>query len=355
MDPSSLIVGGLLFASLLMWLVALVRQRSGAEAMFPFNPWRRVVPGVAFASAVLLVGMFQAAALAAHLSTPKAAAEKIVLPDPVGPPTDPGNVPDNPAAPVPVSIEGVQGMLLLDLGIAALLGSLIRFQSSHRFERRAVLMASSVAGGPVKSPEDASGERDSGSSLPDALKGEDGNRSMLQQRARLGGLPHLSQRLARVWREEAALVFTHAMRGFQLAIGPVFLILIVSQFLGLRTEETQHEFLQLLVHEGSAGAWFWVAVTAVLAAPLAEELLYRTALQGWLEPRLTPIPAILVSSVVFALAHNFPDSIALIPLALVLGYVYYRRQSYWTVVVIHALFNGLNLLLTAMAEQPTGM
>jgi len=40
----------------------------------------------------------------------------------------------------------------------------------------------------------------------------------------------------------------------------------------------------------------------------------------------------------------------LVPLALILGYVYYRRHSYLSVVLLHALFNGANLWLALIAK-----
>jgi membrane protease YdiL (CAAX protease family) len=152
-----------------------------------------------------------------------------------------------------------------------------------------------------------------------------------------------------------------AVVGFFLAIGPVFAMLLLSQFAGLRTDEAEHEFLKLLTNQGTPQTWFWVSLAAVVAAPLTEELLFRVVLQTSLEDWLTrllgqgrgPVPlpaavAIGTSSILFCAVHNFPDSLALLPLALLLGFIYQRRRSYPTVVLIHALFNASNLLLTAM-------
>ncbi len=36
-------------------------------------------------------------------------------------------------------------------------------------------------------------------------------------------------------------------------------------------------------------------------------------------------------------------AILLIPLSLILGYLYYRRRSYLANVLMHSLFNGVNL------------
>jgi membrane protease YdiL (CAAX protease family) len=140
-----------------------------------------------------------------------------------------------------------------------------------------------------------------------------------------------------------------AVVGFHLAIGPVFLALIASELIGLRGSEPEHELLRMLVNDGSGLSWFWISLTAVVAAPVAEELLFRVLLQGVLTEILPGAAAVAISSLVFCVVHKFPDSLALLPLAVMLGFIYLQRRSYLTVVLIHALFNAVNLLLTALA------
>jgi membrane protease YdiL (CAAX protease family) len=138
--------------------------------------------------------------------------------------------------------------------------------------------------------------------------------------------------------------------GFQLAIGPVFAMVILTTVAGLRTDESTHEFLQFVQSDSRAQAWAWVTFTAVIGAPLAEELLFRVILQGWLERYVHPALAITFSSLQFSFVHNYPDSLGLLPLALVLGTCYHLRRSLLSIVVIHALFNGVMLWLTALGE-----
>jgi membrane protease YdiL (CAAX protease family) len=143
-----------------------------------------------------------------------------------------------------------------------------------------------------------------------------------------------------------------AVLGFHLAIGPVFLVLVASELVQLRGADPEHQLLKMLVADGSAANWFWISLTAVVAAPLLEELLFRMLLQGALQQVLSPVVAIAISSLLFCLVHRFPDSVALLPLAAVLGYIRYRRGSYLTLALIHAAFNAVNLLLTALASHP---
>jgi membrane protease YdiL (CAAX protease family) len=96
----------------------------------------------------------------------------------------------------------------------------------------------------------------------------------------------------------------------------------------------------------------WVAFQVIVLAPLIEELLFRVILQGALSRESTPSVAIILTSAAFVGIHQPVDWAPLLPLALILGYVYYRRQSYLAVVALHGIFNGLNLIL-ALATFPT--
>lgn len=132
--------------------------------------------------------------------------------------------------------------------------------------------------------------------------------------------------------------------GFLAAWSPVFLVLGLT--LPLRTPDRLHPVLRLLMEAPSPTAYAWAVVAAAVVAPVFEELLFRVVLQGWLSERLSPGAAIMIAALVFAGVHGFPDSLALIPLALILGYLYHQRHSYLTVVTTHALFNGTMLLLS---------
>jgi membrane protease YdiL (CAAX protease family) len=127
--------------------------------------------------------------------------------------------------------------------------------------------------------------------------------------------------------------------GYLAAIGPTWLMLAATR--PWRSVETQHEFLKLLA---DAPHWSTVALmlfTVAVVAPLSEELQYRVVLQGWLAERIGVPWAIAGVALVFALAHGWRDGLALLPLALILGYLFDRRRSYLAVVTAHALFNGV--------------
>jgi len=119
----------------------------------------------------------------------------------------------------------------------------------------------------------------------------------------------------------------------------------------LLQDDAQHPFLQMMDDGVSTGVLLLIAGTAVFLAPLMEELLYRVViLGGLLNARAVPttfstVVAIGLTSVLFAFAHGFPDSLALLPLAAVICWTYHQRRSYRTVVLVHFLFNGFNIMI----------
>lgn len=144
------------------------------------------------------------------------------------------------------------------------------------------------------------------------------------------------------------------LSGFLAAVIPTGALLLASRF--WRTQETQHAFLQALRDASDWNIVVWIVLSAAIAAPLAEELLFRVVLQGWLSERLPGSVAIGITAVIFAFVHGWRDALPLIPLSLILGILYHRTHHYWSCVVTHAAFNATNLamfLLTTTGESPS--
>ena len=137
--------------------------------------------------------------------------------------------------------------------------------------------------------------------------------------------------------------------GFFASVLPVAVLLYVT--LPFRSRETQHAFLELLQSDAGPATILWVSAAAVIFAPLTEEMVFRVSLQGPLQRRMRPSAAIVLVAVLFSAVHGWPDALPLVPLALVLGYVYYRRRSYLAIVVLHGLFNAVNLLLALLSQS----
>jgi len=93
----------------------------------------------------------------------------------------------------------------------------------------------------------------------------------------------------------------------------------------------------------------WASMLAVvIVAPVTEEMLFRgVILRGFLL-RYSPIAAILLSSLLFAVSHANPWQFAG-PLALgvLFGWIFHKTRSLSTVMLAHALANGTPLLIGA--------
>jgi uncharacterized protein len=139
--------------------------------------------------------------------------------------------------------------------------------------------------------------------------------------------------------------------GFFAAVIPMTISMFAT--LPFRGAENQHSLLKQLTESPDVTTITVIGVTAVIAAPVFEELLYRVILQGWLSTIFSASVAIPLTAVLFASVHGWRDGLALLPLALILGYVFHRQHSYLSVVVIHALFNATMLTLQLLNPSPT--
>ncbi|MDD5678069.1 MAG: CPBP family intramembrane metalloprotease [Kiritimatiellae bacterium] len=99
---------------------------------------------------------------------------------------------------------------------------------------------------------------------------------------------------------------------------------------------------------------FWTMLAmlglAMVIAPAAEEILFRGILLPLLMKRLGAGPAVILSSVLFALIHfHVPSFFPLFVLATGLALAYIYTGSLWVPIMMHALFNGMNLAILLLA------
>lgn len=88
-------------------------------------------------------------------------------------------------------------------------------------------------------------------------------------------------------------------------------------------------------------------VGAVVMAPLFEELLFRGFIQSAARRATrSPVLAIAISSVLFALVHPGWTMPPIFVFAILLGLVYERTHNLWATTVMHALFNAFTLITT---------
>lgn len=173
---------------------------------------------------------------------------------------------------------------------------------------------------------------------------------------------------------------------------PIYAIMLALNFALEPTD--QHPIIERLMKDHSIGVMLAAAFTAVVAAPLYEELAFRLVLQGWLEradmllaspesveppaaigtadegaaaattpPTLSlservlpyiPLPTqwlpIAVSATLFGLAHwgHGVSPVPLILLGAILGYGYQRTHRIVPCITCHVLFNGFTFVLLAL-------
>jgi membrane protease YdiL (CAAX protease family) len=120
-------------------------------------------------------------------------------------------------------------------------------------------------------------------------------------------------------------------------------------------EFSDHGVFQLLESPDAPPVMMIVAIVgAFLLAPVGEELFFRGILQTGFRKLIASRPGslrhrwggILITAGLFGVVHgSTPHHIpALILLAIILGFVYEKRGSLTTVILIHLLFNGKSLL-----------
>jgi membrane protease YdiL (CAAX protease family) len=90
-------------------------------------------------------------------------------------------------------------------------------------------------------------------------------------------------------------------------------------------------------------AIFFSVLTAVILAPLMEEIVHRGILHQALRTRLSRAPAILASSAIFAVLHPYSwmGMLHILLFGMIFAWLYERTRSLWPGIFLHALGNGL--------------
>lgn len=92
--------------------------------------------------------------------------------------------------------------------------------------------------------------------------------------------------------------------------------------------------------QSSLGGGGWLLVSAVMLAPVFEEVIFRGYTAGILRRLYGGLAAWLASSLIFGLVHLIPSVVLSATFSgLVLGYYYLRYRSLMMVVILHAMNN----------------
>jgi len=132
--------------------------------------------------------------------------------------------------------------------------------------------------------------------------------------------------------------------GYFVALPLMFAVSLLNQQFW-QGQGGSNPLLQIVLEEGDPVALFIFFFTAAVAAPVFEEILFR----GFLLPSLTrylPVwGAILLSGLIFALAHlSFSEVLPLATLGAVLGFVYTRSRGLLASMLLHSLWNSVTMV-----------
>lgn len=85
----------------------------------------------------------------------------------------------------------------------------------------------------------------------------------------------------------------------------------------------------------------FMLITCVFIAPVVEEILFRGIIQSDFQNKYGAVFSIIASSLIFAIIHIIPAQIiSVFFTSLIIGLVYYKTNSLWSVIFIH-FFNNI--------------
>ncbi len=138
--------------------------------------------------------------------------------------------------------------------------------------------------------------------------------------------------------------FLWGLGGYCTALPIVVLVSLINQQLWQGKGGSNPLLQQALESQDSVALGIFY-LTAAIAAPFFEEVLFRGFLLPSLTRYLSVWGAILVSSLLFALAHlSLSEILPLTALGIVLGVVYTRSRSLLAPMLLHSLWNSGTLL-----------
>ena len=136
-----------------------------------------------------------------------------------------------------------------------------------------------------------------------------------------------------------------ALIGLAVALPVIYFIHALS-FYFLGKPEPQ-PLVQFLVNTTSWNDRLLLILTAVVVAPVSEEVIFRGYIYGVARRYAGRWWALAVSAVIFAAIHaHLPSLGGLLVLAVALTFIYEYTTSLWAPIFAHAAFNGLTVAAT---------
>lgn len=143
-------------------------------------------------------------------------------------------------------------------------------------------------------------------------------------------------------------------------LGTVFSLLLCAGLIGgLSTnfltgvfgDLEKQEAVQMVQNSSSTSYLIVSIIVACIAAPLAEEFVFRGYMYGALKENTSLVFAMVIVGALFATAHgNLPALLPLMAFSVVLCAAYEITKCLWVPIGIHALFNATNIVLMLQPE-----
>lgn len=142
---------------------------------------------------------------------------------------------------------------------------------------------------------------------------------------------------------------------FYLGFIPILILLayiglIFCYILGIRPEP--HPIVEILKKEKSLLVIYHLIITAILIAPVFEEILFRGLFYQALKKRLGYLRAVIISSGLFSLMHFNPSQfLPVLGLGMLLCFIFEYTGSLVPAIVLHIVNNGLFMGLFFLLKE----
>jgi membrane protease YdiL (CAAX protease family) len=132
--------------------------------------------------------------------------------------------------------------------------------------------------------------------------------------------------------------------GYLVALPLVVLVSLINQQLW-QGQGGSNPILSLALQSQDKVALVIFFLTASVAAPIFEELIFRGFLLPSLTRYLSVWGSILISSLIFAIAHlSISEVLPLTTLGIILGFIYTRSRNLFSPMILHSFWNSGTLL-----------
>lgn len=141
--------------------------------------------------------------------------------------------------------------------------------------------------------------------------------------------------------------------------GTMVIVANIASYFGHPPQEIAHEDLRKLIDASEPITLVVRLGSAIILAPLFEEIVFRGMLQQGLisATRGRVWWAIILTSLFFAAMHYGPVSwhgiVGILVLGLIWGWLYARSQRLWIPILVHMVFNAYNVLIAFLFFQNT--